>query len=371
MDYTAEPINGHTEAKPESCEIRLLIDNSQVGAVIGKGGANSKLIREDNSVFLSILKSDFRNVTERVMVIKGELTAVGKAISMVCSFINEAASLKNPGAGGEGSETSIKLLVHRSAVGAIIGKAGVVIKQTQQDTGCRIQISQEPLPNSTDKTVTITGPRMSVDQAVLIVLAQLAENPLRAGVKEFQYVPGSANHGLPLGLGGNLAGLGGAMGGALGGALGIANPVGAIGGVSGYGVPGGALGIGLGSGLGALPNQTSQYGQTAGLALYGSQQPLGSQSQFGVPSLGLSATTSTQKIAIPTVTAGCVIGKGGATIKDIRLQSGTTISIADPEPSTSAERVVTISGSAQGIQTAIYLIRHLVEHYQPSSPQPY
>ena len=29
--------------------------------------------------------------------------------------------------------------------------------------------------------------------------------------------------------------------------------------------------------------------------------------------------------------AGCVIGKGGAVIRDIRVQSSTTISIEDPD----------------------------------------
>jgi polyribonucleotide nucleotidyltransferase len=256
---------------------------------------------------------------------------------MIYSFVSEATAQKT---GVESADVSMKMLVHRSAVGAIIGKAGAVIKQTQSDTGCKIQISQECLANSTDKTVTVSGPKDSVDQASVDILGQLAESPLRPGVKQSQYVPGAVNAAMGAGMGGGMGGLG--MHGAIGG---------------GYG------NMGMGGGLGALPNQ-GQFGQAP---LYGA-----GQSQFAGQMGQMSVNTqptSTQKIAIPTVTAGCVIGKHGSTIKDIRSQSGTVVSIADPDPATPDERVVTISGSTQSIQTAIFMIRQLVETYQPPQAQ--
>jgi len=341
--------------KADSTEVRLLIENSNVGAIIGKGGCNSKRIREENNVFLSIMKSDFRNVQERVMLVKGELVSVGKAVSMVLGFISDASAQKS-GVDQDGASSTAKLLVHRSAVGAIIGKQGATIKQTQADTGCRIQISQEPLPNSTDKTVTISGPKASVDEAILTVLQQLKDNPLRPGVREFQYQPSN-----------QMGGMGGM------GMGGLANALG-----NGYGMQGGMGGMGLGGGMGGnLPGQgASQFGGQGMGGIYGQQQQnaLGSSSQYGgmggMPAMGgAGVATSTQKIAIPTVTAGCVIGKMGSTIKDIRMQSGTSISIADPDSTATGERVVTISGNTQGIQAAIYLIRQLVEHYQPAPAQ--
>ena len=95
MEYTLNGVdNGDhdTNETPQhavshnAVEIRLLIENSQVGAIIGKGGANSKRIREETGAFISILKSDFRNVQERVMLLKGDLTAIGKAIAMTSSL---------------------------------------------------------------------------------------------------------------------------------------------------------------------------------------------------------------------------------------------------------------------------------------------
>lgn len=42
-----------------------------------------------------------------------------------------------------GSQASFKILVHRSAVGAVIGKSGAVIKETQQKTGAHAQAAKE------------------------------------------------------------------------------------------------------------------------------------------------------------------------------------------------------------------------------------
>jgi len=202
--------------------------------------------------------------------------------------------------------TSVRFLVHRSAVGAVIGKAGAVIKETQSDSGARVQVSNEPLPQSTEKTVTISGTPEQIEHAALRILTQLRDNPLRSGTKVFPYVPGQPLYAQP----------------------------------PSYAPP--------------------HYGQPV---LYPSVHPAPT---YIAPLTTSTQPPSTQKIAIPTVCAGCVIGKGGSVIRDLRAQSATNISIADPDPNAHTERVVTISGTPQGIQTAVYLIRQLVEQYQPA-----
>ena len=52
---------------------------------------------------------------------------------------------------------------------------------------------------------------------------------------------------------------------------------------------------------------------------------------------------------------GAIIGRGGAKIRDIRLQSGAQVKIGDPE-SGATTRTVTITGSEQGVQLAYYLV---------------
>jgi len=76
----------------------------------------------------------------------------------------------------------------------------------------------------------------------------------------------------------------------------------------------------------------------------------------------------TEKVIIPDTCSGVVIGKGGSIIKGIKARTETNISLA--EPNEAKDRVVTISGSAQGVAAAIALIRERVENYHPMKEQP-
>lgn len=291
-------------------EVRTLIENNQVGGIIGKGGSNVQRIREETGATLSILKTQFRNVADRVMVLKGNLSQ----IAMACSHVVQ--SDKKEFDQGEEQQVVMRFLVHRSSVGALIGKGGATIRETQANTGVRMQISNEPLPNSTEKSVTVTGTPSAIHSATLTILRQLHDNPLRGNAKLQEYVPGQPQY--------------------------APNP---------YGMPMGGMPMG---GMAEGYAQPQMYGQIGQIP----QQQYG-----GVPPQ--AAPSSTQKIAIPTVCAGCVIGKGGSVIRSLREQSRTNISIADPEADSPNERVVTLTGTPQGIQTAVYLIRQLVEQYQP------
>jgi len=65
-------------------------------------------------------------------------------------------------------------------------------------------------------------------------------------------------------------------------------------------------------------------------------------------------------MVIPKACSGAVIGRGGSIISQIKLQSGTQISIADAAPG-SEDRVVSITGAPQAIQSAMFMIRQRVD----------
>jgi len=216
------------DSKEPVQEVRVLIENHQVGGIIGKVGANVRKVREDSKAFVSILKAEFRNVQERIMVLKGTVPQIAKATALIAHLMLDASKGREKkggsggGSGGSGSGTGsgsgsggsgeltgdpqaqFRFLVHKSAVGAIIGKGGATIKETQVETQTRIQVSNEPLPQSTEKSVTITGTPINIEAASLRVLNQLKDNPLRSGTKSYPYVPGQPvypSYGLPAGGG--------------------------------------------------------------------------------------------------------------------------------------------------------------------------
>lgn len=354
--------NGDTKIQApevESKELRILIDNSQVGAIIGKQGANVKQVREATSVYVSILKTDYRSVQERILVLKGQLPNIASACKLI--FENIQIGQSTDGNVSADGVATVRLLIHKSTVGAIIGLGGVTIRETQAETGARIQISNEPLANSTDKTVSVTGTCDVIETTVYKVLSQLQQNPLKAGAREYPYVPGQSLAAMGLtGLPGSPYTLQGGLGLVMSSPYGAA--AGGAGGLQGGGAPGGLQGQQQLGGYGGQPGMQASLGGVQ----QGMSSPGGAGMYGGGMVQAMPQTTSTQKIAIPTVTAGRVIGKSGATIRDIRMQSQTTISISDPETSNPEERVVTIAGTPQGIQCAIFLIRQLVEQYEPT-----
>ena len=53
-----------------------------------------------------------------------------------------------------------------SQCGSLIGKAGSKIKEIREVTGANILVASEPLPGSTERTVTVTGSRDAVTKSV-------------------------------------------------------------------------------------------------------------------------------------------------------------------------------------------------------------
>ncbi|NXX68235.1 PCBP2 protein, partial [Spizella passerina] len=85
-----------------------------------------------------------------------------------------------------------------------------------------------------------------------------------------------------------------------------------------------------------------------------------------VPGLDASAQTTSHELTIPNDLIGCIIGRQGAKINEIRQMSGAQIKIANPVEG-STDRQVTITGSAASISLAQYLINVSLESAKPSS----
>lgn len=322
-DFEETEPNSNKKVKLEGddglIEIRLLIDNYEASVVIGKGGANVKAIRTGSNAFVSILRNDFQS-KERIMTLKGTVEYIAKAAELIAQLLIDAANEKS-----ETAETvttaTMKVLLHKACAGAIIGKGGEIIKEIQESTGGKLSLSTEPMGPSTEKTCSITGDTTQIYSAFTRVVTQLNENPPRAGTPSIPYVPGAApQHGA------------------------AAYPP------TGYGAPPGGA-----PAYGAPPS----YGGPPPAGYYGAPP----HSPYGAPPPG--EAPKTEQIVIPTVCAGSVIGKGGSIIRDIKAQSSTNITIADPQTSAPGDRLVSITGAPSSVQYAISLIRHRVESYTP------
>lgn len=280
------------------------------------------MVRETSGAFVSILKSENPSARERILTLKGTPEANAIAAKTIASLLITGQNERKQSQDTETpqvTEYTQKLLIHKFLAGCIIGKGGAIIKEIQTATGARLSISNEPMPGSTEKQVSVTGNPEAIHAAVTRIFNQLNENPLRDGSSNIPYAPGAiapTPYGAP-------------------------SPFGAQPGFAkqpGYPSPYGAP---------AAPQAYSPYGQIA--------------TPYGQDAMGMK----TEKIVIPSVCAGTVIGKSGSIIAEIKSQSGCQISIAAAEPTAPQDRVVAITGTSQGINHAIQLIRQRVESYQP------
>ena len=73
------------------------------------------------------------------------------------------------------------------------------------------------------------------------------------------------------------------------------------------------------------------------------------------------ANVRTQTISIPSDMVGCIIGKNGTKITEIRRLSRSKISIAKEPHDETGERMFTIIGSPEANEKALYLLYHQLE----------
>eukprot|EP01116_Phalansterium_solitarium_P020224 TRINITY_DN58_c4_g1_i1.p1 TRINITY_DN58_c4_g1~~TRINITY_DN58_c4_g1_i1.p1 ORF type:complete len:488 (-),score=148.15 TRINITY_DN58_c4_g1_i1:367-1830(-) len=87
----------------------------------------------------------------------------------------------------------------------------------------------------------------------------------------------------------------------------------------------------------------------------GASEQQGSATFGGQPASGQQQ----QQVTLPNEMAGHVIGKGGSRINQIRQMSGAQVKIADAQPG-AAVRIITLSGTPEQIQAAQYYINSAI-----------
>jgi len=321
--------------------VRLLCDGKEVGAILGKGGATVRELRSLSGAVIDISRAQRPDI-QRIITVEGVPFKVTVAITEIVHRLAESriaaqqqqlqqtqsahpgddvASTPTPTAASStssssssssssassssepstthpsqvSSEVSLVLLVPNIQVGFIIGKGGISIRSTREESGAHIRVSDEMLENSTEKTVTIRGSTENVVSAATRIIDQLAETSDRLLQRPpvLYHPPGAYE-----------------------------SPM--VGQYMAYGIP--------------VPIPGAPYVMDPYTGLATPVEP-----------------TQTIAINIPEQLVGTIIGKRGSAINEIRQRSGAHVKIADPVPN-SRERLVTITGTQQANEIALALV---------------
>ncbi|XP_070108722.1 poly(rC)-binding protein 3 isoform X11 [Equus przewalskii] len=290
--------------------IRLLMHGKEVGSIIGKKGETVKKMREESGARINISEG---NCPERIVTITGPTDAIFKAFAMIAykfeediinSMSNSPATSKPP--------VTLRLVVPASQCGSLIGKGGSKIKEIRESTGAQVQVAGDMLPNSTERAVTISGTPDAIIQCVKQICVVMLESPPKGATIPYRPKPAST----PVIFAGGQAYT-----------------------IQGqYAIP--------------HPEQLTKLHQ---LAMQQTPFPPLGQTNPAFPGLDASPPASTHELTIPNDLIGCIIGRQGTKINEIRQMSGAQIKIANATEG-SSERQITITGTPANISLAQYLI---------------
>ncbi|XP_061203229.1 poly(rC)-binding protein 2 isoform X4 [Neopsephotus bourkii] len=303
--------------------IRLLMHGKEVGSIIGKKGESVKKMREESGARINISEG---NCPERIITLAGPTNAIFKAFAMIIDKLEEdiSSSMTNSTAASRPPVT-LRLVVPASQCGSLIGKGGCKIKEIRESTGAQVQVAGDMLPNSTERAITIAGIPQSIIECVKQICVVMLESPPKGVTIPYRPKPSSS-------------------------------PVIFAGGQDRYSsgsanYPHTAPSMCLNSDLEGPPQELTKLHQ---LAMQQSPFPI-PHGNTGFSGLDASAQTTSHELTIPNDLIGCIIGRQGAKINEIRQMSGAQIKIANPVEG-STDRQVTITGSAASISLAQYLI---------------
>ncbi|CAH2237334.1 poly(rC)-binding protein 3 isoform X4 [Pararge aegeria] len=330
----------HEEDSKVTLTIRLIMQGKEVGSIIGKKGEIVKRFREESGAKINISDG---SCPERIVTVTGNTTAIFKAFTLICKKFEEWCSQFNEsGGGGSRAPITLRLIVPASQCGSLIGKGGSKIKEIRDVTGANIQVASEMLPNSTERAVTISGTCDAITQCIYHICCVMLESPPKGATIPYRPKPNVAGPVILAGgqaytIQGNYAVPAQDMGGL------AKSPLAGL----------AALGLG---GLG--PASTGGLNPAALAALAGSQLRTSNQTR-NQP----AANQQSHEMTVPNELIGCIIGKGGTKIAEIRQISGAMIRISNCEEREggSTDRTITITGNPDSVALAQYLINMSVE----------
>ncbi|MCJ1439969.1 MAG: RNA binding protein, heterogenous nuclear RNP-K like protein [Stictis urceolatum] len=330
-----EPVPRTEEEYAQSqLTLRAIVSSKEAGVIIGKAGKNVADLRDETGVKAGVSKV-VQGVHDRVLTVTGSLDALSKAYAIVAKGLLEGAP--QMGMGGiiaNNGTHPVRLLISHNQMGTIIGRQGLKIKHIQDVSGVRMVAQKEMLPQSTERIVEVQGNPDGIQKAVWEIGKCLVDDWQR-GTGTVLYNPAVRAE---VGRGGPLSG----------------------------GMPGGSGGYGGGrsynrTGNGADFSDNVGGGGGGG---GGSYRRTNSDAAHRGPPPTVTEDgeeIQTQNISIPADMVGCIIGRGGSKISEIRKSSGARISIAKAPHDETGERMFTIMGSGAANEKALYLLYENLE----------
>ncbi|KFD72542.1 hypothetical protein M514_04020 [Trichuris suis] len=298
--------------------VRLLIPSRAAGAVIGKGGSFIQYLRSEKNAVINLPDSD--NPERVVYISSNDMLNIVSCVAEIIPKLEE---------GRYSPESELRVLIHHSQAGAVIGRAGFKINEIRESTGANIKVFTDCAPMSSDRVVQFSGSRDAIVNALFEVMKLCQATPIR-GVDQ-PYDPVNYDLDVVCSYGGfppdkawkNRRPIGGQM-------------------------------------LGVRPVPAPFHGVAAAPPF---ASPIGVYAQ-PPPTIFAEGPLQTVRVTIPNDLAGSIIGRRGERINRIRQESRANI-VVDPPVAGAVDRVITISGLPSQIRLGHFLLQQCLRSIPP------
>lgn len=177
---TVDPTSGQINLKDgEEC-LQIMVPDRTVGLIIGRGGETIRDLQERSGCHVNIVGESKSVNGLRPVNLIGPYAAAAQAKDLIMEIVDSDSRNGNSGGGGGGGnqhqgrpnqrdnshdKTNDAIFVPNEAVGMIIGKGGETIREMQNQTGCKINVSQSPAPGEAEREIELVGSRDAIERA--------------------------------------------------------------------------------------------------------------------------------------------------------------------------------------------------------------
>ncbi|KAK6112584.1 KH domain family protein [Brugia pahangi] len=304
-------------------ELRLVVTSRGAGGIIGRGGENIKRLRSEFDANLTVPDSQ---TPERVLTLTATTENIANCLREIIPRLDENREddhdrrMKK----ADRSDSEMKVLVHESHAGAVIGRGGSRIKELREKTGAQLKVFSRCAPQSTERIVLLNGEVEKIIDCINIIIDVLKEIPIKGPVRPYDpmyYDPDIISD--------------------YGGYVPDRNFISRVGRGRDFGFSSGII-------PSRYPGRDDRYG--------GMRDMMGRYSP--IPAMQTTQVETTD-VTIPDELGGAIIGKGGSRINRVREESGAQIEV-EPHRDNGGDRIITISGTREQIQAAQYLLQQCV-----------
>jgi far upstream element-binding protein len=164
--------------------LQIMVPDRTVGLIIGRGGETIRDLQERSGCHINIVSENKSVNGLRPVNLIGAPAAARHAKELILEIVdsdsrngNNAGAARGGrpdsygggggggGGGGAPDKVNDSIYVPSDAVGMIIGKGGETIREMQNMTGCKINVSQSSGPGEVEREIGLVGSRDAIAQA--------------------------------------------------------------------------------------------------------------------------------------------------------------------------------------------------------------